>query len=377
MTRVLVLSFSELARDPRVSRQVAALTGEHEVVAAGFGPAPPGVSSQTDLSPPAGRLAARTSQVAGLGRIAARRYRAAYWGNRLVRMARERLAGTAADLVIANDVHTLPLALEVADGAPVLFDAHEYYPGHVEHVRWWRLLMAPYFTWLCRTYMPLAAATITVSPGVARLYRELVSIDADVITNAPPRVDLAPSPVSTPVRLVHHGAADPRRRLETMIGAFRALEGDGFTLDLMLVGSDAERERLRRAAGGDPRIAFPAPVPMPEIARAINGYDVGVYLLEPRTPNQRFALPNKLFEFVQARLAVAIGPSPDMAEVVRSGGFGVVAEDFTGAAFTRLLAGMDPESVGAMKTAADAAAAELNAERNAERLRALVDRLLG
>lgn len=377
MARVLAVSFSDLRRDPRPSRQIEALAAEHEVVAAGFGDAPPGAASFVDLTPPSDPAAARANQAVGLGRIVTRRFEAAYRGNRLIGHARERLVGLDAELVISNDVHTLPLALDLAGSAPVLFDAHEYYPEHFVQVRWWRVVMAPYFAWLCREHMPRAAAVTTVSPGIARLYRETIGVDPEVITNAPPRVALEPSPVDSPIRLIHHGSADPRRRLETTIEAFRALDEDRFTLDLMLMGSAREVERLRDAARGDARIGFLDPVAMPAIPHAINAHDVGVFLLEPRTPNQRFVLPNKLFEFIQARLAVAIGPSPDMAEVVRSRGLGVVAQDFSAGAFTRALVGLDPGSIAAMKTASHASAAELNAEGNAERLRAIVGGLLG
>ena len=50
-----------------------------------------------------------------------------------------------------------------------------------------------------------------------------------------------------------------------------------------------------------------------------NQYDVGVFLLPASFPNQVHVLPNKLFDYIQARLAVAIGPSHEMAEVVRDG----------------------------------------------------------
>ena len=209
MARILVLSFSDLSADPRPDRQLEALAGRHELVAAGLG-APAGDRARyIELRPAPDPLAARVNQAAGLSRIVARRYRAAYWGNRQVRTAYERLRDLRPDAVISNDVHTLPLALRVAGGAPVLADAHEYYPEHFIQVRWWRYVMAPYFDWLCREYMPLAAAVTTVSPGIAGLYRDRMGVEADLITNAPRRADLRPGPVGDPVRLFHHGSADP------------------------------------------------------------------------------------------------------------------------------------------------------------------------
>ena len=164
------------------------------------------------------------------------------------------------------------------------------------------------------------------------------------------------------MRLLHHGLADRRRRLERMIEAVRLLD-DRFVLHLMLMGSNRDIGRLRAAAGADSRIRFLPPVPMRDIPRVANDHDIGLFLLEPRTPNQRHVLPNKLFEFIQARLAVAIGPSPDMAAVVREWDCGVVADDFTPAALAATLGSLDAAKITRMKQRSHAAADELCAER--------------
>src|SRR5207249_737970 len=98
MARVLVLSFSDQAQDPRVHRQLQALAGSHELVAAGFG-APLLDVEFVDLRPPPSEVGARTSQAAGLGRMLTRRFDAAYWGNRVVRHALSRLEELRLDAV--------------------------------------------------------------------------------------------------------------------------------------------------------------------------------------------------------------------------------------------------------------------------------------
>ena len=49
------------------------------------------------------------------------------------------------------------------------------------------------------------------------------------------------------------------------------------------------------------------------VARTLNAHDVGVYVLPPVSFNHLWALPNKVFDFVQGRLALVVGPSPEMA----------------------------------------------------------------
>ena len=61
-------------------------------------------------------------------------------------------------------------------------------------------------------------------------------------------------------------------------------------------------------------------LPMRELVKEANAYDIGLYLLGEANANHRAALPNKFFEFIQARLALAIGPSPEMARIVNEYG---------------------------------------------------------
>ena len=68
---------------------------------------------------------------------------------------------------------------------------------------------------------------------------------------------------------------------------------------------------------------------MLDIIHTINEYDIGLYLLNPSGFNNEMALPNKLFEFIHARLAVAIWPSPEMARVVKEYDLGVVSDEFS------------------------------------------------
>jgi glycosyltransferase involved in cell wall biosynthesis len=172
--------------------------------------------------------------------------------------------------------------------------------------------------------------------------------------------------------MVHHGAGFRSRRLEVMIRAVRRLPAR-FTLDLLLVGADhAYLEALRREAAGDPRVRFLPPVPMRALPRFLHAYDVGLSLLPPISFNNVHALPNKFFEFVQARLAVVIGPSPEMAALTARHDLGVIAGDFTVDGLVAALASLDRARIERYKRAAHAAARELSADAMRARWLALV-----
>ena len=114
---------------------------------------------------------------------------------------------------------------------------------------------------------------------------------------------------------------------------------------------------------------------MVQICKHINAYDVGLFLLPPNNFNYRHALPNKFFEFIQAGLAVAIGPSPEMATLVERHGCGVVAESFEPQALARALQGLTTEKLMAFKDAAHRAADELSFERDGTLILSEIDRL--
>lgn len=363
MPTVLVLSFSDLAQDPRVSRQIGWLTSEFAVTAAGLAaPSRPDVRFIPFAPAQHGKTA---KAVRGLN-LLLRRHERVYWdtfGPAFAAIQVER-----PDLIVANDLDTLPMAIRLGDQVtcPVVFDAHEYAPREFDDSWKWRLLRGPYSTDLCRRYIPRAAAITTVGEAIADAYADLTGFRPVVITNATDfHPELSPRPLEPGrVRLVHHGVAVPSRKIENMIRLVSLLDRR-FDLSFLLVdGVPAYREELQRLAAGDPRVRFLPPVPMPELPARLNEFDLGLFLLEPTNFNYRHALPNKFFEFLQGRLGIAIGPTPEMARIVRATGTGVVAKDFHPESLAQELNRLTADDVNRFKQAAHAAAREFSADAN-------------
>ena len=175
------------------------------------------------------------------------------------------------------------------------------------------------------------------------------------------------------MRLLHHGIAQRARRLENQLEVFELLEPGRFSLDLVLAeSSPGYRDELAARADAMEGVRVLPGLPMRDLVREANAYDIGLYLLGDANANHRAALPNKLFEFIQARLAVAIGPSPDMARVVREHGCGVVAPDFSPASLADALNALDDEAIAELKARSHAAAPLLSFEANRETVLALV-----
>lgn len=371
----LVVSFSDLAGDPRVNRQIRLLADRFRVTAAGFAdPAVPGVA----FRPLPSRHWTGLAKPAAAVQLTLGRFERAYWSSQIVQAAHATLKDERFDLVVANDILALPLAFSIRHGARIVFDAHEYAPLEFEE-RWtWRLLFGRLYDHLCRDYLARADGMITVCQGIADEYRLHYGVAPEVVMNAPAYQDLQPGGTDPGiVRMVHHGAAIASRRIELMIEAMDHADAR-FHLDLMLVPTDARYlERLRALAARAPRVRLLPPVPMGELPRRLKHYDVGLFLLPPTNTNYRLALPNKFFEFIQARLAVAIGPSPEMAQLVRQYDCGVVAEDFTPRRLAARLNGLDAGQIDRFKHNAHQAARYLCLEQSAAPLLAMIDRLVG
>jgi len=391
--RICILSLSDLARDGRVLRQIAAAAeAGYAVTVVGWGmpgavPLPDGVAF-VPVTPH--RLARRERVLQAIrllaGRVSPSWFERWYWRKPDHAAARDAIIAAGPDLIHANEAIGLPAALAASDGIddgrriPVLFDAHEYSPDRLPHRTLTRFLARPFYTWLIRTLAPRAAAMTTVADGIADRYRAEFGLDPAVIRNCPAYVPLPLRPTDPDrIVLIHHGVALRARRLEDMVDVVAACD-NRFRLTFMLVESDAgyvaelARHAERQAQG---RVTFRDPVAPTAIARTLNDCaDIGLFLLPPVDFSYRMALPNKLFEFIMAGLAVAIGPSPAMARVVIDHGCGIVAADFAPATLAARLNALSADGIDALKRRSLDAARTLNAEAEMGRLMRLYAELL-
>ncbi|ANS77940.1 capsular polysacchardie synthesis protein [Serinicoccus hydrothermalis] len=369
--RLLIMAWSTLRSDARVLRQIRLFSSRYAVTTLGYGEAPDGVVEHLRLP----------DEVVHWHKdrrlLVLRRFEAAYRSAPVTLEAAELLAGQRRFVVVlADDIDTLPLALDLAPTGGVHADLHEYHPRQNEESRRWRTFVAPYYRWLVRRYGPLADSVTTVGEGIAREYRLRFGLRAGVVVNAPQFVDLDPRPVEggAPLRLVHSGNAQ-RHRLDVILEAMELVTRP-MTLDLYLMPNDpAYLEQLRERYAGSASVQIHPPVAPHELPATLNAHDVGVYVLPPVSFNHLWALPNKIFDFVQGRLALVVGPSPEMSALVRRHGLGLVSADFTAQALAATLDSLDAEQVAGFKAAADEAAHELSAEQQVRGWERAVDTL--
>lgn len=320
------------------------------------------------------RLLAWGIQLATLARIN-RVLPMSVWGWRLgAAQHRAAMAAEGFAVVVVEDLPLLPLCLQAQAGrGRVVFDAREYYPKEFDGSAWFRLAHAPERVRLLKLCLPAVSGFCTVSPGLARQYEADFRVLPQVVMSTPPLRQAQPRP-QTPgvVRMVHHGVANRDRQLERMIEVMQHLDAR-FSLDLYLTGDPEYIAELRRLAEACPQVRFCAPVAFTWLHAMLTEYDMGFYFLVPSGFNTTFNLPNKFFEFVQARLAIAIGPSPDMAALVQAHRCGVVAPSFEVSAMADTLNALKDTELAVLKQNSDAAAHQLCWEVESQKLRALLE----
>jgi glycosyltransferase involved in cell wall biosynthesis len=230
-----------------------------------------------------------------------------------------------------------------------------------------------------------ADAVMTVSGGIARLLAERYGIpEPEVLMNVPHApaaaagepVDLRGELGLGGTRIVLYlGGIQQLRGLDVMIRAIA--ERDDLALVMMGPGSDAykrELEGLAAGAGVAGRIRFLPPVPPAEIRRYALGADVGVVMHQgDRYLSYRYALPNKLFDYLHAGLPVVVSDLPELGGVVTANRVGATCDPTSPASIAAAIdrvAG-DPE----LRANVDRAAPLYTWEREQEKLLALAARL--
>lgn len=359
--RILCISFSDITADSRVLRQLDVLAEFGHVTTLSYGNKPTVAAEHLEI-PRA--LPSLPQTPVGVFKLAARLYRSVALEAPAIKAALAAISGLTFDIVVANEARALPLAFEVGGSPKIWCDLHEWAPEERTHALSWRVLVSPFMRWVCAEYLPRVDASTTINDSIAAMYTREFDVTPSIVRNAIAyRRDLSPSG-SDPeaVRLVHSGGAVPGRNIEAIIEAVELL-GDGYTLDLYLIPSregNSYWRNLRRQIDASPRTTLHAPVSPEALPDALNSYDLGVFILPPLTPNHRHMLPNKFFDFVQARLGLVFGPSVETDRLIAEFELGVVTDGYTAESIADAIRRLRPEDIAMFKKRADGAAASLS-----------------
>jgi len=237
------------------------------------------------------------------------------------------------DMCVSCDLDTLVPCYAVSRlfGKKLVYDAHEYFTG--QHGLAERRLRHRLWKAAERRIVPHVRHMITVSGSIAELYRSEYGIHPVVVRNVAPSVaHLVPhdrsihSVSEDDLLVVYQGSGiNVGRGAEELIDAMALVErvwlviaGSGD-----IIGKIRQRALDSRAAG---RIIFLPVMPWEEMMRYTLGCDAGFTLDTDTCTNQRYSLPNKLFDYIAAGIPAIASPLPEVSTVIGQYGCGIVID---------------------------------------------------
>lgn len=279
------------------------------------------------------------------------------------------------DLIICHSPEFLPVLIEQKRSFKLIFDAREFYPKQFENSMIWKYLNAPFQKYLCCNYLKNVDAGLTVSHGLAQAYKAQFDVHFEVFFSLPFYTRLPPRNTIAPIRLIYHGIATPARQLEAIIAAMDDVYTTT-TLDLMLAGNSKYTRFIKAMANRRNNVRVIDAVTYYEIIPTLNEYDAEVIFFPPSTFNLQHCMPNKLFESVQARIAVLAAPLVDLAQFVKEHDIGCVSKSFDSKDLSELINTLTPAKLNYWKSNCDAKALEFSQGNNDAKLNQLMKDLL-
>ena len=249
------------------------------------------------------------------------------------RMIRVGLAERA-DVYHSHDLNTLYIGAmcKKRTGAKLVYDSHELQTERNRMTKWWRR----WARWNEKRWLPYADAMIVASPSWIDINREKYGRVPDPsvsIINTPALEDIgAPRdlrgelniPADAPI-LLYQGSIQENRGIEPAIDAITLLP----KAVLVIVGYGYHRPALeadvRRRKLTD-RVKFFGPIPNDELLGWTAAADIGLCNIVNSSLSYYTSLPNKLFEYIIAGIAVIGSDSPEIGRIVEEEGVGEVAD---------------------------------------------------
>jgi glycosyltransferase involved in cell wall biosynthesis len=404
--RACLLAFSRIADDPRVRRQGDAFhRAGYDVTAVGLAgglSVPPAwrvLSFEKTASEETGRPASRIARL----RRSQRRFRRKastlvhhqwvrlddaysdrlFWSIDGVAGMRAAIGALNADIWLSNDWVTLPLAVAAAAarGGIVGYDTHELAIAECEQSFKWRLMHKPIAASIERRYIRSAQVISAVSPGIGSSLRQLYALPDQPLTirNVPEYKRIAFRQCGATIRVLYHGLVAPGRGLEAAVDSVAYWRPE-FRLTIRGPGNaDFVRALASRArqAGVEARVTVEPPVPMLELVDRAAASDIGLFPLPGHSRQNRLALPNKLFEYMMAGLALCVSDLPEMARIVTDYGVGRCLPSIEPAAIAAAINSFIQPAIDNFRRCSLRAARELCWEHEAVAMIAAYDTALG
>lgn len=221
-------------------------------------------------------------------------------------------------ILLSNDLDTLlpNYLISKLQQKPLVYDSHELFSEIPELVH--RPFVKKFWTKLESILLPKLKNSYTVCQSIANYYDKKHGTNFKVIKNYPylKTLDRGFFPFETDQKKIifYQGAINIGRGLELMIEAMFFLPNHLFILagtgDIYKDLSKLVQEKNIK------NVLFLGRIEPEELQKITTLTDLGISLEEDLGLNYRYALPNKIFDYIQAEIPILTSDLPEMREVV-------------------------------------------------------------
>ena len=276
------------------------------------------------------------------------------------------------EILFANDLDTLlpNYLVSKLQNKPLVFDSHELFSEVPElqdnsfAKKVWKFLE----DWI----IPNLQHVITVSDGIKNHYKENYNLESTVIRNVPfitkkktKELDF----ISKNQKVIwYQGSVNVGRGLELVIDTISFLEDYIF----VIVGNGDLYEKLEQKVLHlelENKVKFLGKLPPSELKKLTPNATIAISLEEDLGLNYRYALPNKIFDYIHAEVPMIVSNLPDMSSLVTNYKVGEVLKVISPKFLTELILKMENKDYS---KALVKAKKKLNWEKEKEKLLKLV-----
>lgn len=221
------------------------------------------------------------------------------------------------DIIVSNDLDTL-LGTYLASrikSKKLVYDSHEYFTEVPELIN----RNFPKKVWTCieKKILPKLKYTYTVSESIANAYHDLYGINMKVVRNVPYYIDENSIQHKSDIKktILYQGSLNMGRGLEHLIDAMEYID----IANLKIIGSGDISEELKQRVKSkslESKVNIIDRIPFDELIHETQKADLGIALEQNMGLNYYYALPNKLFDYIQARVPVLVSPFPEMKKLI-------------------------------------------------------------
>lgn len=239
------------------------------------------------------------------------------------------------DIFLSNDTDTLPAnyLASVIRRKPLVFDAHELFPEAPEIVD--RKWVKKVWTAIEDLIFPRLKNAYTVCDSIAAFYNEKYRINMQVVRNIPVKTTPACFPAQKALidkqgkkMILYQGAVNVGRGIEWMIDAMPLLADFIF----YVIGNGDKWEELKETVEKmrlTDRVIFTGQIPFEDLPAYTSQADIGINFLENKGLSYYYSLPNRIFDFIRARVPVLACDFPEIRKIIHGYNVGTLIDDFS------------------------------------------------